>query len=501
MATLISNNPLVTNCNVTATGQFQTAVNICAPYIKALQTCPKPPIDISQIQEDRIIIVNETANCLADVFTGDQLPWISAQPQIPEIQTNLTCNYPDFAPILEQACSWDFNRITNFTCGGYGNSTVIYSPDFYEWSLCETEAALQYWRCTQQVPYDQVAQCVIYNSQKVDWLGILKLPYQGASSCSTPAYWIVVQVGSILTSLLGVVISTLLGPHAKKLWNKIRKKTDNKPRKEIWAPPDEYILRASDLLASVGGDLLAIFLSIIVMRQSGVGVSLSTENTLTWNYFLILAIRPRAAPFTGTLGFSKGFAKSGLADIVVDGFLALVAGLYLTVQYFPYIWTPSPNPAAPNQSLKLLGIGAILSVLPPLFWWLAAVLFAARKRNDLSFVAAFFLGIGVMIRIFLVALILPLIALWEILAALYLAVQRLVTSKKDTNSNSEDSTLHYIWQPLDVDGDLFRPSYALLGDLYCPSGSTAISAILILVPIAVKLPMQALGAYIGDDDE
>jgi hypothetical protein len=244
---------------------------------------------------------------------------------------------------------------------------------------------------------------------------------------------------------------------------------------------------------------------------------------LTWNYFLILAIRPRAAPFTGTLGFSKGFAKSGLADIIVDGFLALVAGLYLTVQYFSYVWTPSPNPAAPNQSLKLLGIGAILSVLPPLFWWLAAVLFAARKRNDLSFVAAFFLGIGVMIRIFLVALILPLIALWEILAALYLAVQHLVTSKKDTNSNPEDSTLHYIWQPLDVDGDLFRPSYALLvifswvinvgnwmfystylnlqGDLYCPSGSTAISAILILVPIAVKLPMQALAAYIGDDDE
>lgn len=524
MATPISTNPLVTSCNFTAVGQFQTALDICAPYIKALQICPKPPI--SQIQEDRIIIVNETANCLADVFLdytspGDQLPWTSAPPPIPGIQTNLTCNYPDFAPILQQACAWDFSQITNFTCGGFGNSTVIFSPHFYQWSLCETEAALQYWRCTQQVPYDQVAQCVIENSQKIDWLGILKIPYQGASSCPSSAYWIGVQVGSILASLSGTLAFTLLSPTLKNLWNDLRNKTpDNESRKEIWTLPDEYILQASDLLASVGGDLLAIFLSIVVMRQSGVGVFLANENQLTWQFFLILAIRPRAAPFTGALGFFRGWAKTGLADIVVDGLLAVVASLYLTVQYFPYVWTTAQNPAAPNQSLKLLGIGAILSALPPLFWWLAAVLFASRKRNDLGFIAALLLGIGVMIRIFLVTLILPLIALWEILAALYLAVKRLFSSNKATNSNSQDSTLHYIWQPLDVDGDLFRPSYALLvlfswiinvgnwmfystylnlqGDLYCPSDSRAISAILILVPIAVKLPMQALGAYIGD---
>ena len=80
----------------------------------------------------------------------------------------------------------------------------------------------------------------------------------------------------------------------------------------------------------------------------------------------------------------------------------------------------------------------------------------------MTFVAAFFLGIGVMIRVFSVGLILPLIALWEISAALYLPVKRLFTSKKDANSNKDNSTLHYVWQPLDVDGDLFRPCYALL---------------------------------------
>jgi hypothetical protein len=233
----------------------------------------------------------------------------------------LTCNYPDFAPVIvfsHSLVSCDLltllDRFLNRHAHGTSTRSLISLVEVTEIPLSYTVRismnghcvkpkrktckpipwrnllltrwcrALQYWRCTQQVPYDQVAQCVIDNSQKIDWLGILKLPYHGASSCSTPAYWIVVQVGSILTSLLGVVISTLLAPHAKKLWNKIRKKTDNKLPKEIWALPDEYILRASDLLASVGGDLLAIFLSIIVMRQSGLcifGIAIMVHNSLT----------------------------------------------------------------------------------------------------------------------------------------------------------------------------------------------------------------------------
>jgi ABC-type branched-subunit amino acid transport system permease subunit len=134
------------------------------------------------------------------------------------------------------------------------------------------------------VPYNQVAQCVIENSQKVDWLGILKLPYQGASSCQSSAYWIAVQVGSVIISLSGAVAVTLLSPKLKKLWNACwGKRPKNESHKDIWVLPDEYMLKASELLASVGGDLLAIFLSIIVMRQSGVYIF---GITIIFQYFL-----------------------------------------------------------------------------------------------------------------------------------------------------------------------------------------------------------------------
>jgi hypothetical protein len=86
-------------------------------------------------------------------------------------------------------------------------------------------------------------------------------------------------------------------------------------------------------MASLGGEALAIFLSIVGMRQSGVGAFLN-EKYLLWDMFLFFTIRPRAATFTGLLGFFKSRSQTGLADLERDGLLSFVADTYVSIHYF-----------------------------------------------------------------------------------------------------------------------------------------------------------------------
>ena len=378
---------------------------------------------------------------------------------------------------------------------------------------------MQYWRCTQQVAHDEVAACVVNNAQKGDWLGQI-IAYQGATSCRSPTYWIAIQVATVVFGIVEALGFVLLRPSISRIWRKIKRSPSNsQPEKgNIWGPPSEYVLEASNLIASLGGELLAIFLAVIVMQNSGIGVFVGSRYHMIWYLFVFFAIRPRAAPVTGLLGFFRGWADSDLAGIVIDGILSIISGLYWTVHFFSYAWSPDIHPFAPTTSLRLLGIGAILSAIPPLFWWLAAVSYAMKKLET-GLCASLVVASGMMIRVLMSVLALPLLAILEIFIILRLALKQLRSKEKGNNAWSRQK-IRYIWQPIHVDAHLFRRSYAILvflswvinlgnwmfysiyltleGDLYCPSGSTAISAILILVPVELKLPLQALSAYIEE---
>lgn len=184
----------------------------------------------------------------------------------------------------------------------------------------------QYWRCTQQKPYDEVAQCVIDNSQKVNWVS-QPIIYEGAKSCPTAYYWIGIQVATVLGALLMRVLSVMAIPLVKKLISKKKKSPvlegeemtgpiqpwnigPDKPRprveagavmiprsgvkkeKNIWAREEVFILPTSQLVASLAGEVIANILAVIVIRSSGVGAFFDERNVI-WDLFVLFAIRPR----------------------------------------------------------------------------------------------------------------------------------------------------------------------------------------------------------------
>lgn len=346
---------------------------------------------------------------------------------------------------------------------------------------------------------------------KFDWIGNIT-PYQGAKVCKSSTYWIEIQIAAVVVQFFVAAAQ----PYASRLWSK-RSKNEVVP---LWSLPTEYSLQTAMLVASLAGELLAIFLSVVAMKQSGAGVFVTNEGKVVWNLFVLFALRPRSAPFIGLLGFFQGWSDSALADIVIDGVLVIIAGFYWTIHYFSYAWSPDIHPQAPNAQLKLLGIGALISVAPPFLWWIAGVVYlvilagvdviTGLVSNTRTMVGVIILGLALP---FLVMLFAPLFAIFEVLMIIRLLFVRLRKPKYGFHKHRSIA-----WKPLRVGAKYFRPSYALLvflsfainvgawmfyslfitlqGDLFCPSGSAAISAILILVPKAVTLPLQIVGKMI-----
>jgi len=382
-------------------------------------------------------------------------------------------------------------------------------------------------------PLDQIADCVINNTQKVDWLTPVVV-YQGAESCPTPDYWIASQALSIALSLFIAFIIAVWGPPIldkliKPAWSKIRTficrgrpKLDTVPEtpKSIWKLEDKYVLKANDLIGSVGGDLLAVFLTIVVTRASGQAAFLSERNTM-WDMFLFYTIRPRVAPFTGLLGFMKGWSSTGFADVIADGLLSFIAGSSIAIEYCDYYWHPPANPAAPDASLKILAIGAIMTALPSILALLLAffISLAAVGKGGILYVIALFFA--VLLLIFICLCLIPLIAIYEICLMLKIAFlgrkdQHLIIQVDDeaylyriTHKLEMPINLgkwfRYVYAMfvffswvINVGNWLFFASYLILeGEAYCPSGGAAVTAIWVLVPVAVKFPVKALGWYIS----
>ena len=341
---------------------------------------------------------------------------------------------------------------------------------------------LQYWRCTQQMPQDDVATCVEENAVKVDWIPQFQL-YDGANDCPKTTSYLVRHGGTILTNLLSSAIPSLF----------ILRK-----QKEPLRCEDRYVLNPSNLLRSIGGDVLTAYLTVLINHKSHVTGILSVTEAF-WQAILLYTIRPRVAPFTGLLGFLHGFSETGLADLFADGMLSWVAGTSLLLRYWYIFLDPPLNPAAPLAALRILGLGAILSCVPA-FGFLALVL-----------VLAFFMGRGPLGGFFVFIGFLGIITLFLCLLPVVAVIEMIAKTKSWIRSRGKNTPrIPSKWEEmLAMNSRVFRFAYALMwvssifinvgnwmffvkflqlqGDMFCPSDFNKVTAVWFLVPFLVNL--------------
>jgi hypothetical protein len=294
-----------------------------------------------------------------------------------------------------------------------------------------------------------------------------------------------------------------------------------------WSHEDEFVLKANKVIASLAGDILAIYLTVKVLRQTGRSAFVS-EKTTFWNMFLLYTIRPRIAPFTGILGFMKGWSRTGLADVFSDALLSGVSGIFVGTHFIRYYWLAPLNPVAPAQQLKLLAISAFIAGGPTVLGLMtglmgivpiagevvdntvAAVSLTANSAWGVIWGFIFRLGA---LGLFICAI--PFIAILEILTMLHLAIRGQV----NRNNSKHDRVITWLEEPLKVRNRGFVCVYGIIvlcswvtnagnwmfftlylnleGEAYCPSSSLYVSLIWIFIPFAVRLPLEVLGWYIG----
>jgi hypothetical protein len=291
--------------------------------------------------------------------------------------------------------------------------------------------------------------------------------------------------------------------------------TPPEPEPEHWDIEDTFVLKANKVIASLGGDLLAIFLTVVVLQQTGRS-AFASEKTTLWNMFLLYAVRPRVAPFTGVLGFFKGWSEDGFADLFSDFLLSCVAGICVGIHFVLFYWVPPLNPLAPVAQLKLLAVGALLAGGPTLLSLMISLLGSSNNvlnsQPTLFDILWGFAWRSIGLILFIASL--PLVAIMEIFAMLYIATcgRR---HKKSSDGKREKSRFE---EPLTFNSPRFAYVYIILvvlswmvnagnwmffsiylkleGDVYCPSNSLYVTLIWIFIPAAVKLPVTALGWYI-----
>lgn len=410
-------NFTVPACNYSTESLFASVPLACGDYISSLQTCPASSVPIA----DRLLAADQTATCMRAFW---QRSWLNDRLSIAANFTNETavaitakpdCTFPDFLPILQKTCAFDLERFDG-TCSSTFNETGLPRSDFY--TNCQSEAAVQYVRCTLQKRPDEVEDCVASNAVKVDWLPQIQ-GYDGAKTCPNVDVFLVTQGLSILRHVVGALMSILLFPKVHRwlvpILLHLRQRLSRKPRdaaraldaselRDLGKPtsqhseapirggndanakgfghsdvddPDQryvlfnpwklekrYTLKATRLLQTVGRELLTAVLTVIVLHQSGYRSADNTFDTSFNEEISFYAVRPRPAPFLGLLGLFVGWSQKGLAELVVDGMLSFVAGTNVATKYFYLVNQVPPNPAAPATDLKNLAIGAIMTCIP-----------------------------------------------------------------------------------------------------------------------------------------
>ena len=270
----------------------------------------------------------------------------------------------------------------------------------------------------------------------------------------------------------------------------------------VWAWETRWVLKPSCVMRSIGKEILTSYLTIIVLEKAGLAGTYSMQ----LGFLQLLAfyiIRPRVAPFTGLLGFFQGFSQTGLADLFADGVLSFVAGTSILVPFW-FLFLPQSNPAAPAQALKIVATGALLSAGPAYLFFFAILLlslFLGLMGNNLLLSILLFLIVPLLIVVFLV--LLPILGVMELVAMGVVGIMRLFKKLP------KDRPKTWWEEPLVVSSAKFRFIYAVMvlssivinvgnwlffasylkleGEMFCPADIGEVTAIWLLVPVAVDL--------------
>jgi hypothetical protein len=368
---------------------------------------------------------------------------------------------------------------------------------------------IQYWRCTEQKPFDEVASCFIDNANKINWVPPIQ-PYSGAASCPNGTIYLVTTGMSVLVSFINTLMLTCLAPLLWKILKPYFKKCfgscfndhkfeDNAATEEskIWEREKSYTLRAHLLLKSVGTEVLVAYLTVLILQQSGVA-AVTSKKLAFWDAIFIFVIRPRVAPFTGVLGFFKGFSETGLADVFADNLLSWVAGSKILLNYWKFYSQAPANPAAPAHALKILATGAIMSSTPALLSFLFLVVLAlGLSKGDNRGTLSFFLVFSdAVISIFIFIGFLPVLALIEMCAMVFFAIRHKVRGDKVYSKRKPSrwekpltTSLPYfrgviypamvlISFVINIGNWVFFVSYLkIAGDTFCPGDSMAVEVL------------------------
>jgi hypothetical protein len=369
---------------------------------------------------------------------------------------------------------------------------------------------MQYWRCTVQKPYDEVAACVIENADKVNWVPPIQ-PYSGETECQNRTTLLITTGLSMFGNLVAAIIFTWLVP---PIWRRFKQcikpsSLSEKPPKEqinVWEVEQSYTLRGHLLLKSVGTEVLVAYLTVLILQQTQ-AAGFDSMKVAFWDAIFIFVIRPRVAPLTGVLGFFKGWSEIGLADVFADNLLSWVAGFKILLQYWKFYSTPPANPAAPASELKVLAVGAIMSsgpaVLTLMFFFAACVTRVSHKKSIWEGVVMFF-GTIVGVAVFLAFL--PILAIIELCAMAFYAIRHKFRHEPVLGSGKRE--LQWLEKPLTTKNPIFRGiiyplivviswvinignwiffvSYLnIAGDTFCPADTIKVEILWILLPLGI----------------
>lgn len=282
----------------------------------------------------------------------------------------------------------------------------------------------------------------------------------------------------------------------------------------FWALETRYTLAALKVLNPVLREILTAYIMTLVLNQSNYLVG--GDWILT---FVFYAIRPRAAPFFGALGFFKNWSREGLAELAVDLWLSFLGGGYVTTQYWRLYHDPA-NPAAPRDKLRFLSIGSAMSVAPAYVFCTigllgsgvaVCLLFHGFKQNKFMLGCFFWMFMFVSFHILLIFLLF--VAIIEIIAATIIKIKY---RGDDDRAQAEYDAFLDNWVRracwgyfLTTEKKWFRWIYGLMfvcsavgnvgnwflmvsylkaaGELFCPPSKREIMAMWVLLPVGIDV--------------
>jgi len=269
-----------------------------------------------------------------------------------------------------------------------------------------------------------------------------------------------------------------------------------------WSCETQWSAKASSIVRSLGKDVLSSYLTVLVLRRSGSAGAVSLKASFV-EALAIFVIRPRIAPLAGLIGFLKPFSETGLADLIADFLLSFLAAALIFEQYNGLIIGYVGNPAAPVAALRILGVGALLSVIPAI---ISLFLVVAYFMTGFAVCALLLLPfIGGIVGTTVYAAI-PILAVIEIVCRTTMTiVAKIKKWPKDRErswfedplgnwTRGHDASFRKAYKTMvissctnGVGNWMFFVSYLKLeGALFCPADTKSITTIWLLVPLAVE---------------